>query len=159
MWSLIACLPATASTPTLINARTLISFMFSIGPDAAKGNHCKHIVRACAQWQPVKSHISLQSVVCLPQSTGRPKRFFTVLPKVRAIKSLPSSPLTSIYRALLTSELQSIFDAAPKNPSSIASTRIRELYAQATGAAPPRKSLPPSYWRLFFPNVMFNSQR
>ncbi|KAG8962748.1 hypothetical protein FRC03_003843 [Tulasnella sp. 419] len=67
-------------------------------PDAAKGNHCKHIL-------------------------------FIFL------KVLGVSQFSNLYyqKALLTTELASIFSTAPKNPSSVASNRIRELYAAAIG--------------------------
>ena len=38
-------------------------------------------------------------------------------------------------RALLTSELQSIFANAPQAPTALANTRVRDAYARATGSA------------------------
>ena len=40
-----------------------------------------------------------------------------------------------MYRALLTSELQSIFANAPKAPTALANTKVRDAYARATGNA------------------------
>ncbi|KAG9004086.1 hypothetical protein FRB94_002677 [Tulasnella sp. JGI-2019a] len=42
-------------------------------------------------------------------------------------------------KALLTSELAEIFAAAPKNPTTVASERLREHYAQVTGTSSPTK--------------------
>lgn len=42
----------------------------------------------------------------------------------------------STFRALLTSELETIFASAPLAPNSVAHQRVREAYAQATGKAP-----------------------
>ncbi|TDL13662.1 hypothetical protein BD410DRAFT_872596 [Rickenella mellea] len=60
------------------------------GPDASKGNHCKHIL--------------------------------------------------SDFLRLLTSELAEIFRDAPPAPGSVATARIREAYAKATGKAPATSS-------------------
>ena len=38
------------------------------------------------------------------------------------------------FRALLSSELQEIFSKAPANPTGLASQRVREAYAAATGS-------------------------
>lgn len=43
------------------------------------------------------------------------------------------SYLTVIFRALLTSELETIFSEAPLAPNSVAHPRIREAHARATG--------------------------
>lgn len=39
-------------------------------------------------------------------------------------------------RALLTSEIQSIFANAPQAPTALANARVRDAYARATGSAP-----------------------
>ena len=48
----------------------------------------------------------------------------------------PHLPDELMCRALLASELQSIFSNAPQAPNAIAHDKIREAYARATGEAP-----------------------
>lgn len=57
--------------------------------------------------------------------------------KVRHTKrALRPYPDDLICRALLTTELQSIFENAPQAPSSLAHDNVREAYARAAGKAP-----------------------
>ncbi|KAF5378349.1 hypothetical protein D9615_008763 [Tricholomella constricta] len=82
-------------------------------PDAAKGNHCKHIL------------FIFLKVLQVTQASG-----------------------VWYQKALLTSELETVFAEAPLAPNSIAHPRIREAHARATGKAdaetqsPPKKRIP-----------------
>ncbi|KAF8236732.1 hypothetical protein L208DRAFT_1390229 [Tricholoma matsutake] len=83
-------------------------------PDATKGNHCKHIVRTLDHYVYVAT-IDMQLFI-----------FLKVLQVTQA----------STYwyqKALLTSELETIFSEAPLAPNSVAHPRIREAHARATG--------------------------
>jgi hypothetical protein len=65
--------------------------------------------------------------------------FWPVVSKVRHAKRAAPLSLYAddlICRALLTSELQSIFADAPQAPSSLAHDNVREAYARAAGKAP-----------------------
>ncbi|KAF7335749.1 hypothetical protein MVEN_02230600 [Mycena venus] len=106
-------------------------------PDAQKGNHCKHIL-----------FIYLK-VLQVTQSSGHwYQKYFVTFPVTQNIAD------SSFLRALLTSELESIFENAPLAPNALAHPRIREAYARATGktqtpstpepevAAGPKKRIP-----------------
>jgi len=69
-------------------------------PDAARGNHCKHIL------------FIFLKVLQVPQSSG-----------------------LWYQKALLTSELQSIFANAPQAPTALAHDKVRNAYAHASGKA------------------------
>ena len=59
------------------------------------------------------------------------------------MRRIPISKLFSTHiasRALLTSELQTIFDNAPLAPNSVAHPQVRDAYARATGKAPAASS-------------------
>ncbi|KAJ2912463.1 hypothetical protein MD484_g7946, partial [Candolleomyces efflorescens] len=72
--------------------------MLVVGPDAGKGNHCKHIL--------------------------------FVMTKVLQV---PESSSLWYQKALLTSELETIFANAPIAPNAVTSRRVQEAYARATG--------------------------
>jgi hypothetical protein len=119
------------------------------GPDATKGNHCKHIVRAfhvCLTPLPyffdvqlfiflkgLSSLVSFTSVLIQPYSVLQVTRVSGYwYQKFVANLSTPYM-LTFISRALLTSELEQIFAEAPLAPNSFAHPRIREAHARAIG--------------------------
>ena len=62
--------------------------------------------------------------------------FRSVVSKVRHTEHGRPYPDDLIFRALLTSELQSIFANAPQAPNGLAHNNVREAYARATGKAP-----------------------
>ncbi|KAI0307910.1 hypothetical protein B0F90DRAFT_1813275 [Multifurca ochricompacta] len=91
------CLLARKSNVELVN----ISSRFMAGPDASRGNHCKHIL------------FIFLKVLQVPQSSG-----------------------LWYQKALLASELQTIFANAPQAPNALAHDSVRDAYARATGKAP-----------------------
>ncbi|KAG2063044.1 hypothetical protein BDR04DRAFT_1123527 [Suillus decipiens] len=93
-----------------------------IGPDASKGNHCKHIVLAV-----LFPLLSLQ--------TAEPLLQFSKSARALACGTKILTAQLSPYRALLSSELQEIFSHAPPAPNSVINQRARDAYARATGKA------------------------
>ncbi|RXW14068.1 hypothetical protein EST38_g11788 [Candolleomyces aberdarensis] len=90
-------------------------------PDAGKGNHCKHIVPQSSNlWYQKYEPSSLQTISLLIS-------------------------ITSFTRALLTSELETIFANAPAAPNAVTNRRVQEVYARATGkASEPASATPDS---------------
>jgi hypothetical protein len=142
----------TKSRPAIVNR--IFSFRAYdphpyTGPDATKGNHCKHIV--CHRLS-----FSSQSSDCPSLVVHLPQRWTFCScwgPTLTWLSSSPSSfshaymvskvlimliHETIIFadyysRALLTSELEMIFSQAPPAPNAVAHQSVRDAYAQATG--------------------------
>ncbi|KAJ2923755.1 hypothetical protein H1R20_g13336, partial [Candolleomyces eurysporus] len=99
-------------------------------PDAGKGNHCKHIL------------FVMTKVLQVPQSSNLwYQKYEPSFLKTISLLIL----ITSFTRALLTSELETIFANAPAAPNAVTNRRVQEVYARATGkASEPASATPDS---------------
>src|SRR5258706_5541149 len=129
------------------------------GPDALKGNHCKHIVRGFSLLvSPSQLKHPLQLFVflkvcsklagflltkCCVLGPWRQSSLHLLLPEVRPSSPYPVVGLTFfVSRALLKTELEEIFAKAPAAPNSAADSRIISAYENATGKKVAHRSQP-----------------
>ena len=124
-------------------------------PDAGKGNHCKHIVRWGVLLPKLLVHCSIHVSSSSSSKVNRVAsiiitgvtsvfsvecayRLAQLLPEVSVSSRLAvnlSLTMPMCFRALITDELKDIFAAAPVNPTVVASRKVREAYAAATGSS------------------------
>ena len=129
------------------------------GPDALKGNHCKHIVCGFSLLvRPSQLKHPLQLFVFLKVCNNLANFLLTkccvlgpwcqsgihlLLPEVRPSSPYPLAGLAFLVsRALLQTELQEIFANAPAAPNSTANSHIISAYENATGKKVARPSQP-----------------
>ncbi|CCM05137.1 uncharacterized protein FIBRA_07345 [Fibroporia radiculosa] len=87
-------------------------------PDATKGNHCKHILFVF-----LKGAHPISQMLLIDE------------PIPHVVLQVTQASGYWYQKALLTSELDDIFQHAPRAPNDVTNAHVREAYARATGKA------------------------